>query len=67
MRCLTRHLNIGKMTISGLEGLSKAGVAPCSSKTRKLEYLAYNCFDTIGMEILDAKILDIRGYSYWFT
>lgn len=57
---LNRHLNIGKMTISGLEGLSKAEWHRVAQKTRKLEYLAYNCFDTIGMEILDAKILDIR-------
>lgn len=56
---LERNLKLGKLKIPELEGVSKLEWHVQMQKRFKAEYVVYNIFDCIGVELLDEKTGDI--------
>lgn len=58
---LKRHgIDCGKMEIEELKGLTGAEWHEAAQKFHKIDYMAYSIFDTISMELLDRRILDMK-------
>lgn len=55
---LARHLNLGKLKFSECDHLSKYEWHAEMQSKYIYEYIAYNVFDCIGVELLDEKNLD---------
>lgn len=55
---LDRHLNLGKLKFNECDGLTKYEWHARMQSKYFYEYIAYNIFDCIGVEILDEKTLD---------
>lgn len=56
---LNKHLKRGKLDFEEAEGLAKADWHIFMQKNYPIEYIIYNVFDCIGMELLDEKIKDL--------
>lgn len=56
---LGRHLNLGKLNFSETDHLSRTEWHMEMQSKYKIEYVLYNIFDCIGLEILDDKIGDL--------
>lgn len=57
---MNRHLNRGKLKFSECDHLVKIAWHKAMQSKYPYEYLAYNLFDCIGLEMLDEQIKDIR-------
>ena len=60
---MNKHINMGKLKFTETDHLSKLDWHIEMQKNYKFEYIAYNIFDCIGMELLDEKTGDI-GYAF---
>ena len=60
---MNKHISRGKLKFSETDHLSKLDWHIEMQKNHKIEYIAYNIFDCIGMELLDEKTGDI-GYAF---
>lgn len=60
---MNKHINMGKLKFTATDHLSKLDWHIEMQKHHKFEYIAYNIFDCIGMELLDEKTGDI-GYAF---
>lgn len=60
---MNKHINMGKLKFTETDHLSKLDWHIEMQKNHKFEYIAYNIFDCIGMELLDEKTGDI-GYAF---
>ena len=58
---LERHLGIRKLKFKEADGLEKLAWHEYMQKNYKLEYLIYNLFDCIGVELLDEKTMDLSS------
>lgn len=56
--CLNRHLKLGKLNFTELDGYTGKVWHIQMQKFYKFEYIAYNIFDCIGVELLDEKNKD---------
>lgn len=56
---LKRHLNLGKLNFTETDHLSRTEWHMEMQVKYKIEYILYNIFDCIGLEILDEKIGDL--------
>lgn len=58
---MKRNVNMGKLKFAETDHLSKIDWHVEMQKNYKLEYIAYNIFDCIGIEILDEKTGDMSA------
>lgn len=58
---LKRNLNLGKLKFKETDHLSKVDWHVVMQRDFKLEYIAYNIFDCIGIEMLDEKTGDMSA------
>lgn len=58
---LKRNINQGKLNFTETDHLSKVDWHVAMQRDYKLEYIAYNIFDCIGIEILDEKTGDMSA------
>lgn len=56
---LDKHLKRGKLKFKEADGLSKADWHVFMQRNYPLEYVIYNVFDCVGMELLDEKTKDL--------
>lgn len=56
---MKRHINVGKLDIPGLENVDGLQWHKEMQKNHPLDYVVYNVFDCIGLEMLDEKIKDV--------
>lgn len=56
---LNKHLKRGKLNFTAADGLAKADWHIFMQRNYPIEYIIYNVFDCIGMELLDEKIKDL--------
>lgn len=56
---LDKHLKRGKLKFKEADGLSKADWHVFMQKNYPVEYVIYNVFDCVGMEMLDEKTKDL--------
>lgn len=56
---LNKHLNRGKMDFAEADGLAKADWHVFMQKKHPIEYIIYNVFDCVGIELLDEKTKDL--------
>lgn len=60
---LGRHLDLGKLKFNETDHLSRTAWHEAMQTNYKIEYIIYNIFDCIGLELLDEKINDL-GRSF---
>lgn len=60
---MKKHINMGKLKFTETDHLSKVDWHVEMQRNYKDEYIAYNIFDCIGMELLDEKTGDI-GFAF---
>lgn len=60
---LGRHLDLGKLKFTETDHLSRTAWHEAMQTNFKVEYIIYNIFDCIGLELLDEKINDL-GRSF---
>ena len=60
---LARHLDLGKLKFTETDHLSRTAWHEEMQTNFKIEYIIYNIFDCIGLELLDEKINDL-GRSF---
>lgn len=60
---LGRHLNLGKLKFTETDHLSRTAWHEEMQSNYKIEYIIYNIFDCVGLELLDEKINDL-GRSF---
>lgn len=60
---LSRHLNLGKLKFNETDHLARTEWHSEMQKNYRIEYVIYNIFDCIGLEILDEEINDL-GKSF---
>lgn len=60
---LGRHLDLGKLKFNETDHLSRTAWHEAMQSNYKVEYIIYNIFDCIGLELLDEKINDL-GRSF---
>ena len=60
---LDRHLNLGKLKFTETDHLTRTAWHEEMQCNYKIEYVIYNIFDCIGLELLDEKINDL-GRSF---
>lgn len=60
---LDRHLNLGKLKFTETDHLTRTAWHEEMQRNYKIEYVIYNIFDCIGLELLDEKINDL-GRSF---
>jgi hypothetical protein len=56
---LNKHLNRGKLKFTAADHLAKADWHIFMQKKHPIEYIIYNVFDCVGMEMLDEKTKDL--------
>lgn len=56
---LNKHLKRGKLKFSAADGLAKADWHVFMQKKHPVEYIIYNVFDCVGIEMLDEKTKDL--------
>lgn len=56
---LNKHLKRGKLKISAGEGLARSDWHVFMQRQYPVEYIIYNVFDCVGMELLDEKTKDL--------
>lgn len=56
---LEKHLKRGKLKFKEADGLTKAEWHIFMQENYPIEYVIYNVFDCVGMELLDEKTLDL--------
>lgn len=56
---LNKHLKRGKLKFTAADGLAKADWHIFMQKNYPVEYVIYNLFDCIGIEMLDEKTMDL--------
>lgn len=60
---LKRHLELGKLKFTDTDHLTRTAWHEAMQTNHKVEYIIYNIFDCIGLELLDEKINDL-GRSF---
>lgn len=60
---LARHLDLGKLKFTETDHLTRTAWHAEMQKNHKIEYVIYNIFDCVGLELLDDKINDL-GRSF---
>ena len=58
---MQKHLGLGKLGIKEAEHLDGLDLHRFMQERYKLEYLVYNLFDCVGLEMLDEKIKDLSS------
>ncbi|BAW19225.1 putative T4-like DNA polymerase [Ralstonia phage RP31] len=56
---LNKHLKRGKLKFTAADGLAKADWHVFMQKKHPIEYIVYNVFDCVGLEMLDEKTKDL--------
>ena len=56
---LNKHLKRGKLKFTAADGLAKADWHIFMQRNHPVEYIIYNVFDCVGMELLDEKTKDL--------
>lgn len=60
---LARHLNLGKLKFTETDHLTRTEWHSEMQRNYRIEYVIYNIFDCVGLELLDEKINDL-GKSF---